>query len=145
VKPETLLAFDFGEKRIGVAVGNTLARRAQPLRVLCASNQASRLLQIGELIEEWQPDRLVMGIPYSAEGAEHLLTRRAERFARQLEGRFGLPVERIDERFSSVQAEVVRRELREQGLVRKSTGIDHFAAEIILQHFFESTHAQLTA
>lgn len=142
MNPVTLLAFDFGEKRVGVAVGNTLARQAQALKVLVAQTQSSRLAQIDELIAQWQPDRLVVGIPYATDGAEHLLTRRAERFARQLSGRFGLPVERVDERFSSVEAEGIRRDLRAQGLARKSSGIDHIAAEIILQQYFEASDAQ---
>lgn len=98
----TILAFDFGTRRIGVAVGNSLTRGAQPVEVVSADNDAQRFLRIGELIRQWQPGRLVVGRPVHPDGAPHEMTRRSERFARQLQGRFGLPVAQVDERYSSV-------------------------------------------
>ena len=99
-----LLAFDFGEKRIGVATGNTLTGAAQPLGTVAETTTDGRFARIGALIREWQPARLVVGRPLHPDGAAHEVTARAERFARQLEGRFGLPVSLVDERYSSVAA-----------------------------------------
>ncbi len=140
MRTETLLAFDFGAKRIGVAVGNSLLRQAQPLRVLEAANQERRFSQIAELISEWQPDRLVVGIPTDADGQSHEMTRRCERFANQLHGRFGLPIERVDERYSSLEAEDERRRLRARRELRSHSGVDQLAAQIILQRYFETAH-----
>ena len=99
-----LLAFDFGEKRIGVATGNTLTGAAQPLGTVAETTTDGRFARIGALIREWQPARLVVGRPLHPDGAVHEVAARAERFARQLEGRFGLPVSLVDERYSSVAA-----------------------------------------
>src|SRR5262245_18165395 len=93
----TILAFDFGLQRIGVAVGEAETRTAHPLRVVMAQSGTGRLAAIGRLVAEWQPAVLVVGRPLSEDGAPHEMTRRAERFARQLEGRFRLPVKMVDE------------------------------------------------
>jgi putative Holliday junction resolvase len=98
------LAFDYGTKRVGVAVGNSLLRQAQPLKTLAAEGDA-RFAAIGALVDEWQPDALVVGIPFHPDGAEHDNTRRARRFGRQLHGRFLLPVSEVDERYTSTEAE----------------------------------------
>jgi putative Holliday junction resolvase len=140
VTAQTVLAFDFGERRIGVAVGNSLLREASPLAVLEVSSAEDRFQQIGKLIKEWHPDRLVVGVPTSVDGEPHTLTQRCIRFANQLQGRFGLPVERVDERYSSLEAEQARRELRAEGRWRASQPIDHLAAQVILQRFFEASH-----
>ena len=97
------LSFDFGTKRVGVASGNTLLRQASPLRTVAAEGDA-RFAAIGKLITEWQPDALVVGVPFHPDGAEHDNTRRARRFARQLHGRYGLPVHEVDERYSTTEA-----------------------------------------
>jgi len=102
-RPQSFLAFDFGIKRTGVATGNSLLRQASPLTTVKAEGDA-RFAPIGTLIAEWQPDALVVGIPVHPDGAPHDNTRRAQRFARQLEGRFGLPVHRVDERYSTTEA-----------------------------------------
>lgn len=118
--PETLLAFDFGLRRTGVAVGNGLTRTARPLAVIDAASEARRFAAVAELIDQWQPQRLVVGVPAADRtepdatdadaaaggpaarpGAGLLMTDRCARFARQLAGRFGLPVVTVDERFSS--------------------------------------------
>jgi putative Holliday junction resolvase len=98
------LAFDYGARRVGVAVGNSLLRQAQPLRTLSADGEA-RFAAIGALVHEWQPDALVVGVPFHPDGAEHDNTRRARRFGRQLHGRFRLPVSEVDERYTSTEAE----------------------------------------
>jgi putative Holliday junction resolvase len=97
------LSFDFGTKRVGVASGNTVLGRAAPLKSLAAEGDA-RFAAIASLIAEWQPDALIVGVPFHPDGAEHDNTRRARRFARQLHGRFGLPVHEVDERYTTVDA-----------------------------------------
>ncbi|MDO5103163.1 MAG: Holliday junction resolvase RuvX [Lautropia sp.] len=102
---QTLMAFDFGEKRIGVAVGNTLTGAAEPLATLFELSVDERFARIGKLLAEWRPARLVVGRPMHPDGTPHQVTALAEKFARRLEGRFGLPVALVDERYSSVAAQ----------------------------------------
>jgi putative holliday junction resolvase len=120
----TVLAFDFGLKRIGVAVGEAELGTAHPLAPIDAPGFDS----ISKLVSEWRPSQLVVGLPVAANGA-HPLAKRVERFARQLEGRFHLPVARVDERYSSVEAES-----RLRGLKRR--GIDSVAAQLLLEQYF---------
>jgi len=103
VREQSFLAFDFGTRRVGVASGNTLLRRASGLKTIAAEGDA-RFQAIARLIAEWQPDALVVGVPFHPDGAEHDNTRRARRFARQLQGRFGLPVHEVDERYTTTEA-----------------------------------------
>ena len=100
---QRFLAFDYGMKRVGVASGNALLATAEPLRTVAAEGEA-RFEALGRLIREWQPDALVVGVPFHPDGAEHENTRRARRFARQLHGRFGLPVHEVDERYTTTEA-----------------------------------------
>lgn len=120
----TLLAFDFGTRRIGVATGNTLTRSAQPLSTVAPVGEA-RFEAISRLINEWQPHALVVGVPFHPDGAPHDNTRRAQRFARQLHGRFKLPVHEVDERYSTTEAHS-----------RGARDIDAASAAIILEQFF---------
>jgi len=124
---DIVLGFDFGVKRIGIAMGNTLTGQAQPLRVVDAIDNATRFRIIGELIAEWRPARLVVGEPRHPDGAEHDMTLRSRRFANQLHGRFNLPVELVDERYSSA---VIAS--------RRGERIDDRAAAIILQQYFDA-------
>ncbi|WP_422802372.1 Holliday junction resolvase RuvX [Telluria beijingensis] len=124
---DIVLGFDFGVKRIGIAMGNTLTGQAQPLRVIAAIDNATRFRIIGELIAEWSPARLVVGEPRHPDGAEHDMTLRSRRFANQLHGRFNLPVELVDERYSSAVIASKRGEV-----------IDDKAAAIILQQYFDA-------
>ena len=101
--PHTLMAFDFGTRRIGVATGNTLLRLGTPLRTLQAEGDA-RFAQIERLLAEWQPQALVVGVPFHPDGAAHENTHKAQRFARQLHGRFRLPVHEVDERYTTTEA-----------------------------------------
>lgn len=101
--PRILLSFDFGTRRVGVASGNTVTRTASPLATLAAEGDA-RFDAIGRLLREWGPDALVVGVPRHPDGAPHDNTRRAQRFARQLAGRFGLPVHEVDERYTTTEA-----------------------------------------
>ena len=123
----TVLAFDFGLKRIGVAVGEAELRIAHPLPAV------SRLEDIRPLVSEWRPARLVVGLPVR-EAGEHPLAKRVERFARQLEGRFRLPVARVDERFTSVEAESRLRGARKKA-------VDSVAAQLILEQYFDDQPA----
>ena len=120
----TVLAFDFGLKRIGVAVGEPELRTAHPLPAV------SRFDDIQSLVARWAPARFVVGRPLSASGDTHAMTRQAEDFARRLERRFRLPVERVDERFSSVEAQS-----RLRGVKRKD--IDSVAAQLLLEQYFD--------
>jgi putative holliday junction resolvase len=99
----TFLALDFGLKRTGAAVGNRLTRSAQPQGSIHAEGDA-RFAKIADLLREWQPDALVIGVPFHPDGAEHENTHRARRFGRQLHGRFKLPVFEVDERYSTTEA-----------------------------------------
>jgi putative Holliday junction resolvase len=120
---EIVLGFDFGAQRIGVAVGNGVTRQARPLALIADVGDV-RWRRIAELVASWQPARLVVGVPRHPDGTPHELSARCERFARQLDGRFRLPVARVDERYSSV---VVR------------DGRDDEAAAVILQQWFDET------
>ena len=125
---DIVLGFDFGIKRIGIAMGNTLTGQAQPLRVVSAIDNATRFQIIGELIAQWQPARLIVGEPRHPDGAEHDMTLRSRRFANQLHGRFNLPVDLVDERYSSAVIASKRGDV-----------IDDKAAAIILQQYFDAS------
>lgn len=125
----TVLAFDFGLKRIGVAVGETELGIAHPLPGIAAPGFAA----IEKLVQEWRPTALVVGLPV-AERGEHPLARRVQRFARQLEGRFHLPVAHVDERYTSVEAESLLRGTQSQA-------IDSVAAQLILEQYFHGRTA----
>ena len=100
---QSFLAFDYGQKRTGVATGNRLLRTASPQPTIKAEGDA-RFAQVEARIKEWQPDALVVGVPYHPDGASHENTVRAQKFARQLHGRFRLPVYEVDERYSTTEA-----------------------------------------
>ncbi|MBI4754839.1 MAG: Holliday junction resolvase RuvX [Betaproteobacteria bacterium] len=132
--PGTVLAFDFGPRRIGVAVGESLTGSSRPLATIEADDNARRFAAIGRLIDEWQPVLLVVGLPCHPDGAEHDMSARCRRFANQLHGRFRLPVARVDERYSTCEA----RARDHDGNARRA-GIDAVAAQIILQSHFDAT------
>ena len=135
----TVLAFDFGEKRIGVATGETLLGSAHPLTVIRAESNDDRFAAIGKLIAEWQPVQLVVGLPTHADGTPHETTRLAQKFAERLQRRYHLPVAFADERLTSVDAAA---RLRETGRDSRSARplLDAVAAQLILQTWFESPH-----
>ena len=129
----TVLGFDFGRRRIGVAVGQGITASARPLTTLTSRDDRIDFEAIGRLIGEWQPQALVVGLPLNTDGSEHDLTRRARRFRNQLAGRYNLPVHLVDERLTSVEAERQR-----PGYRRGAKGeIDRIAAQIILQSWFD--------
>jgi len=125
---ETLLAFDFGLKRIGVAVGNTILKQAQPLKVIHAESNEAKFAAIDTLIKEWQPTRCIVGLPFHPDGAGHEMTVRCRRFANQLHGRFGVDTVLVDERYSSAV-------LTEQ----RGKALDDQSAALILQQYFETS------
>ena len=123
----TVMAFDFGTRRIGVAVGNTLTKAGQPLKVVAESSEDVRFSAIQALIKEWQPNRLVVGLPCHPDGTEHEMTAKARRFGNQLHGRFQLPVEWVDERYTSAVLE---------GDPDMRDNLDAESAALILEQYF---------
>ena len=132
----TVLAFDFGTQRIGVAVGETRLGMAHPLTTIASTHPGRRLGAIEALIAEWKPALLVVGLPTHADGTPHAMTARARRFARELERRFALPVMLCDERFTTHGAASALREAKAVGAERKSAR-DRVAAQLILQAYFD--------
>jgi putative Holliday junction resolvase len=120
---KTILAFDFGEKRIGVAVGNTITKTAEALKIIQDKNQDEKFKAIEVLIQEWQPQLLVVGLPTHPDGAEHEVTQKAKRFGNQLHGRFKKEVVWVDERYTSVSVQ---------------DGNDALAAQLILQQYLDA-------
>jgi putative Holliday junction resolvase len=123
---QTFMALDFGLKRTGFAVGNRLMRTAQPQGTITAEGNA-RFDKVAQQLKTWQPDALVVGVPFHPDGAAHENTMRARRFARQLHGRFNLPVFEVDERYTTTEA-------RSNG----ARDADAAAACIILEQFLRS-------
>jgi len=124
--PQSFLSLDFGTRRVGVATGNSLLGTAQPLRTISALGEA-RFAEIASLINDWQPAALVVGVPFHPDGAAHDNTRRAQRFARQLHGRFRLPVHEVDERYTTTEA-----------LAAGAPDADAAAAALILEQFLRA-------
>ncbi|MDU4289454.1 Holliday junction resolvase RuvX [Mixta calida] len=133
----TLLAFDFGTKSIGVAVGQQLTGTARPLNALKAQDGVPNWEQIERLLKEWQPDRVIVGLPLNMDGTEQPLTARARKFANRLHGRFGVQVDLHDERLSTVEA---RADLFSRGGYKALTkgSVDSLSAVIILESWFEN-------
>jgi putative Holliday junction resolvase len=125
-QPQSFLSFDFSRKRVGVATGNGLTGTATPLTTITAEGDA-RFDAIERLVREWQPSALVVGVPRHPDGAPHDNTARAQRFARQLAGRFGLPVHEVDERYTTTEA-------RSLG----ASDADAAAAALILEQFLRT-------
>ncbi|VVE82482.1 Holliday junction resolvase RuvX [Pandoraea sputorum] len=131
----TVLGFDYGERRIGVAIGNLMLREARALTVVANLNRDVRFTEMGKLIAEWQPELIVVGLPCHPDGTPHEMTQQAKRFGNQLNGRFDVPVVWVDERYSSVAAAAA---LAEAGVrVSQKTSLDAEAARIILQQYFD--------
>jgi putative Holliday junction resolvase len=122
-----VMAFDFGTRRIGVAVGNTLTKLGQPIKTIAEPNSDVRLKMIEDLIQEWQPNRLVVGLPCHPDGTEHEMSQKARRFGNQLNGRFQLPVDWVDERYTSAVLE---------GDPDMRDNLDAQSAALILEQYF---------
>ncbi len=133
------LAFDFGLRRIGVAVGQNITGSAMPLGLVNALDGIPDWAALDRLVKEWKPDLLVVGLPYTMDGSEQEISRRARSFARSLEQRYPCPVHTIDERLSSHEAQARLKELRQQGRRRIRPGdIDCVAACVILESWFHA-------
>lgn len=126
---QTLLAFDYGTKKIGVAIGNTLTGQARPLEILTSVQRDQRFADIGQLLATWQPDIVIVGLPLASDGGEQYTTLRCRRFANQLRGRFGVQVELVDERGSSMEA---------QQMLGTHEADDAVAAMVILQRYLDA-------
>ncbi len=134
--PHTILAFDYGRRRIGVAIGQMRAQHTGPLTTVRVGTAGPDWIEIKQQISEWGPSLLIVGLPYNMDGTDNELTPCARKFARQLEGRFGLPVETVDERLTSVEARDLLRERRREGTRDKRVkreDIDRMAALLILE------------
>jgi len=124
---QTVMAFDYGTRRIGVAVGNTVTKVGQPIQTIAENGDDARFRLIEVLLKEWQPDRLVVGLPCHPDGAEHEMTAKAKRFGNQLHGRFHLPVDWVDERYTSAILE---------GNPEMRDNLDAQSAALILEQYF---------
>lgn len=139
------LAFDFGLQRIGVAVGQSITGSATPAGVISAQDGVPDWQELDKLLREWKPDHLVVGLPYTMDGSEQQITRRARRFAADLGQRYPNPVHMVDERLSSHEAQTRLRELRQQGRRKIRRGdIDCAAACVILESWFHADNDHAT-
>jgi putative Holliday junction resolvase len=138
-QPRVILAFDFGQRRIGVACGDTVSRTAAPLEAVPANSAGPRWEVIETLLREWQPALAVVGLPYNVDGSDSSMTQAAREFGAELERRGRLPVVLVDERYSSREAEARLRSARESGLRRRRVAkadVDAAAACVILERWF---------
>ena len=125
--PITVMAFDYGTRRVGVAVGNSVTKAGQALKIIAAHNSDALFQELEKLLKEWQPDRLIVGLPVHPDGAEHEMSAKARRFGNQLNGRFQLPIEWVDERYTSA---VLEDDSRMQD------NLDAHSAALILEQYF---------
>ena len=131
---QQVLGFDFGEKRIGIASGQSITCSSNPVATLTSKNNKPDWAAIETLISEWKPDALIVGLPYYLDGTKSEMTERAEKFSRQLEGRFHLPVYTHNEALSSFEAEQFLHDKKKQ---HNKQDIDKIAAAIIVQSWLE--------
>ena len=132
-KPMTVMAFDYGTRRVGVAIGNSVTGNGQALKTIAAPNSDGLFKAIEILLKEWQPDFLVVGKPVHPDGAEHAMTAKATRFGNQLHGRFNLAVEWVDERYTSAVLE---------GESEMQDNLDAHSAALILEQYFAELAAK---
>lgn len=135
-----VIAFDFGLKRTGVAVGNTLTGSASPECTLQSQNEKPDWLNISRLFDEWKPDQLVVGLPIELDGSKNPLEKPINRFCNQLNGRYNLPVDQENEQFTSIEAAARLKQLRQSGRKKKVSkeDVDKIAASIILENWMQS-------
>ncbi|MEQ1813391.1 MAG: Holliday junction resolvase RuvX [Candidatus Nitrotoga sp.] len=136
----TLLAFDFGTERVGVAVGNSISASAQALTTVHGNQNEKRFVAIAKLVHEWQPAALIVGLPSYPDGVTHEMTRLSQRFARRLKGHFNLPVILVDERYTSTAASIQLNDMGIRGIKQKPL-LDQYAAQQILQAYFDDPAA----
>jgi putative Holliday junction resolvase len=140
--PRTLLAFDYGQKRIGIAVGQELTKTASPLVTLQNTSATDNWNAIDELVRQWQPQALVVGLPLNADGSEHAISRAAKQFGKQLQARYNLNVYWMDERLTSIDAQRLLAgansgsKSQAKGRRGSKADIDRMAAKLILESWF---------
>lgn len=139
-RPRTVLAFDFGLRQIGVAVGNCLLNTTQPLAIISAREGIPDWSAVERVVAEWQPDLLLVGDPLNMDGSASELSTRARKFARRLHGRLGIPFEMADERLSSFEAKQLSRERGHRGDFKRQP-VDSEAAELVLRAWLENRTA----
>jgi len=132
-KASTLMAFDYGTRRVGVAIGNTMTKAGQALKVIAAPSSYALFQEIEGLLKEWKPDQLIVGRPVHPDGSPHEMTAKAVRFGNQLHGRFHLPVNWVDERYTSVILE---------GDPQMHDNLDAHSAALILEQYFAEQHTK---
>ena len=132
-----ILSFDFGEKRVGVAIGNTITNNIHPLETIETSKKIERYIKIESLLETWKPIQLIVGYPLNDDGSKSRMSSLAKKFGEKLKNKFNIPVHFVDERFSSSEAEL-RLKALEKNLKKRKHIIDQVAAMIILDSYFES-------
>jgi putative Holliday junction resolvase len=141
IKAITALAFDFGTRRIGLAVGNSITGSSEALAPIAAENDNLHFTLIAAQIKEWAPDQLVVGLPCHPDGAEHAMTAKARRFGNQLQGRFGLPVAWVDERYTSAVLENDPKFQQKQAS-KQAISLDSESARLILEQYFRERQAE---
>lgn len=139
-RPRTVLAFDFGLRQIGVAVGNCLLNTTRPLAIISARDGIPDWSMVERVVAEWQPDLLLVGDPLNMDGSVSELSTRARKFARRLHGRLGIPFEMADERLSSFEAKQLSRERGHRGDFKRQP-VDSEAAELVLRAWLENQPA----
>lgn len=135
-KAGNIIGFDFGQRRIGVAIGNNISKTAQPLTTIESTSRDQKFKVIQKIIKEWQPISIVVGIPFNIDGSEHQVTNLSKNFAKQLEQKYSLPIHLIDERYTSIEAnnEIKNKKI---DLKKRKLLIDQIAAKIILQSYLD--------
>ena len=133
-KPVTVMSFDYGTEKIGIAIGQSISSTAEPLTIIRAKDGIPNWSQITSLIESWRPNFFVVGLPYNLDGSDSKLLQRALKFAQRLNGRFNIPTFGIDERLSSKAATEKFKTGNPKNSLRKE--IDDVAAQIILETWF---------
>ncbi|EAV47567.1 Holliday junction resolvase-like protein [Methylophilales bacterium HTCC2181] len=137
IRPNTnVIAFDFGEKKIGVAIGNSITKTAHPLETIRKVKKSERIEIIENLLNEWEPGIVVVGLPLNEDGTESRLTLLAQNFAKKIKNRFQVPIVMVDERYTSVEAKILLNE-NVKSIKKGNQVIDQVAAQIILGSYFD--------
>ncbi len=131
-----IIGFDFGQKRIGVAIGNNISKSAQALITIESTSSNQKFEVIQKIMDEWQPVSIVVGVPFNVDGSEHKVTNLCKKFAKQLEQKYALPIYLIDERYTSIEASYEIQD-KKIDLKKRKLLIDQIAAKIILQSYLD--------
>ena len=131
-----IIGFDFGQKRIGVAIGNNISKSAQALITIESASNNQKFEAIQKIMDEWQPVSIVVGVPFNVDGSEHKVTNLCKKFAKQLEQKYALPIYLIDERYTSIEASYEIQD-KKIDLKKRKLLIDQIAAKIILQSYLD--------